>query len=214
MTSAATPWDVLNQAHQALRGAVQGVADDDWQRPTPCDQWTVTQVLQHAAGDQLAYAAAITGEPGPTFNPFAPSGTIDEAPLAMLEPFLNASARAWASVGADDLDVPTPLPQGRLPATVGVGACALDAAIHAWDIAVATGQPSPLDADLARVRHARRHPPGRAAARLRRLRRRARSRSRRRSRRGAPPLSRPPPGLGRGRRRSQRRSKPLIRSRR
>lgn len=28
-------------------------------------------------------------------------------------------------------------------------ACALDAAIHAWDIAVATGQPSPLTAELA-----------------------------------------------------------------
>jgi hypothetical protein len=27
--------------------------------------------------------------------------------------------------------------------------CALDAAIHAWDIALATGQPSPLTAELA-----------------------------------------------------------------
>ena len=25
--------------------------------PTPCDQWNVTQVLQHAAGDQRAYGA-------------------------------------------------------------------------------------------------------------------------------------------------------------
>jgi uncharacterized protein (TIGR03086 family) len=28
-------------------------------------------------------------------------------------------------------------------------ACALDAAVHAWDIAVATGQPSPLTDELA-----------------------------------------------------------------
>ncbi|MBG6106237.1 uncharacterized protein (TIGR03086 family) [Micromonospora vinacea] len=46
--------------------------------------------------------------------------------------------------------MPTPLPQGKLPAEVGAVACALDAAVHAWDIAVATGQPSPLDAELAR----------------------------------------------------------------
>ena len=31
------------------------------------------------------------------------------------------------------------------------GAAALDAAIHAWDIAVATGQGSPLTPDLARA---------------------------------------------------------------
>jgi Mycothiol maleylpyruvate isomerase N-terminal domain len=48
---------------------VLGVADNDWDRPTPCDQWNVTQVLQHAAGDQLAYAAAITGGSGPSENP-------------------------------------------------------------------------------------------------------------------------------------------------
>lgn len=42
-----------------------------------------------------------------------------------------------------------PLPQGPLPARLAVGACALDAAVHGWDIAVATGQPSPLDEELA-----------------------------------------------------------------
>jgi len=42
------------------------------------------------------------------------------------------------------------VPPGRLPAPLGVGACALDAAVHAWDIAVATGQSSPLSAELAR----------------------------------------------------------------
>ncbi|MBF9133856.1 TIGR03086 family protein, partial [Plantactinospora sp. S1510] len=44
---------------------------------------------------------------------------------------------------------PTPLPHGALPAATAAGAAALDAGVHAWDIAVATGQPSPLDDDLA-----------------------------------------------------------------
>jgi len=35
-------------------------------------------------------------------------------------------------------------------AALGVAACALDAAVHAWDIAVATGRPSPLTQGLAR----------------------------------------------------------------
>jgi uncharacterized protein (TIGR03086 family) len=145
----ATPRDMLNDAQHALRTTVLGVAEGDWHRPTPCDEWNVTQVLQHAAGDQLAYAAAITGQPGPSENPFTPSGHLDEEPLDVLDRAVAAAAAAWASVGDDVQDAPTPLPQGPMPAWLGVGACALDAAVHAWDIAVATGQKSPLTPPLA-----------------------------------------------------------------
>ncbi|MGC4795409.1 TIGR03086 family metal-binding protein [Micromonospora saelicesensis] len=148
---AAAQWRiVLEQAHEALRTTVEGVPADAWERPTPCERWNVTQVLQHATGDQLAFASAINGGPGPTEDPFAPSGRIDGDKLADLRAALDASARAWKSVADDAPEVPTPLPQGKLPAEVGAVACALDAAVHAWDIAVATGQPSPLGAELAR----------------------------------------------------------------
>ena len=140
-------WPVLEEAHLALRSAVAGISDGSLR--TPCADWNVTQVLQHAAGDQLGYAAFITGEGGPSFDPFSPSGDIDGEPSAFLEPTLRASAAAFATIDADTPEVPTPLPQGALPAPVAVGACALDAAVHAWDIAVATGQPSPLSEDLA-----------------------------------------------------------------
>ena len=48
-----TDWKILSAAHDALRTAVAGVPDDAWALPTPCADWSVTQVLQHAAGDQL-----------------------------------------------------------------------------------------------------------------------------------------------------------------
>jgi len=38
-----------------------------------------------------------------------------------------------------------------LPAWQGVGYCAVDAVVHAWDIAVATGQASPLTNELAKA---------------------------------------------------------------
>ncbi|MER5324131.1 TIGR03086 family metal-binding protein [Streptosporangium roseum] len=146
----ATEWTVLNDAHEALRTAVRGVAAGDWDRPTPCAEWNVTQVLQHAAGDQLGFAAFITGGPGPSEDPFAPSGTLSASPSAVAEEAMKASADAWATVGKDDQEVAVPVPPGKMAASLGVGACALDAAVHAWDIAVATGQPSPLTPALAR----------------------------------------------------------------
>lgn len=147
-TQSLTTWTVLDAAHTALRTAVRGLGAGRDHR-TPCAEWTVTQVLQHAAGDQIGFAAAITGEPGPTENPFAPSGVLTGAPETPAEQAMGRAAAAWATIGASAPSVPVPVPPGSLPAAVGAGACALDAAVHAWDIAVATGQPSPLTDSLA-----------------------------------------------------------------
>lgn len=144
-------WGVLDASHEVLRKVVAGVPADGWMRPTPCKDWNVTQVLQHAVGDQLAYAAAIDGEGGPDFNPFAPSGELVDDPQAFTEHAIEATAASWAKVGQEEETAPTPLPLGPLPTWVGSGAAGMDAAVHAWDIAVATGQPSPLDEDLARA---------------------------------------------------------------
>ncbi len=146
-----TGWDVLDEARALLRAAVAGVPADSWQRPTPCSEWNVTQVLQHAALDQEVWAAMVGGTETPGENPFAPSGQIGTEPLAYAEAALNASGPAWTSIDEDAGSVPTPLPQGPMaPAAAGVAA-ALDAAIHAWDIAMATGQGSPLTSELARA---------------------------------------------------------------
>ncbi|WP_436500192.1 TIGR03086 family metal-binding protein [Actinokineospora sp. HUAS TT18] len=132
----------LASSHTALETVVAAVRDDQWDLPTPCSQWSVTQVVQHAAGDQLAYAATLGHGDGPAYDPFAPSGTIDGSPFSLVSTAIERTADAWALHHADT--APTPLPQGELPVTVAAGACALDAAVHAWDIAIATGQPSPL----------------------------------------------------------------------
>ncbi|MGI5223957.1 TIGR03086 family metal-binding protein [Actinoallomurus sp. CA-142502] len=145
----AISWDVLDQAHGALRTTVAKVADADWKLPTPCEQWNAAQVLRHAAGDQLAYVAAITGSGGPSENPFEPAGDAPADPQELLAAALDGSVRAFATVSPGTQAVPSPLPQGSLPAETVVGAAALDAAVHAWDIAVAVGLPSPLSADLA-----------------------------------------------------------------
>src|SRR5690242_13787794 len=143
-------WDLLTQAHQALRTAVMGIPADGWERPTPAEAWNVTQVLQHAAGDQLAYASALTDGPKPTEDPFVPSGELGGTPAEVLDPALAAAAAAaFGTVDSPDAEVAVPLPPFKLPAGVAVAAAALDAAVHAWDIAVATGQLSPLTPGLA-----------------------------------------------------------------
>ncbi|MBB6473039.1 TIGR03086 family metal-binding protein [Sphaerisporangium rubeum] len=140
---------VLAASYQALERTVAGVRDGQEDNVTPCSQWSVTQVIQHAAGDQLAYAMKLGVGNGPAYDPFAPSGTVDGTAAGLVKEAVEQTAAAWATVSDDTATVPTPLPHGDLPTPVAAVMCALDAAVHAWDIAVATGQPSPLDDELA-----------------------------------------------------------------
>jgi uncharacterized protein (TIGR03086 family) len=133
-------WTVITESLDLLEAVAAAVTDATGQAPTPCAEWTVTQVLQHAAGDQLAWAAAIGVGTGPAENPFAPSGHLDGSVDDLIKPALAAARAAWETVKADDDAVPTPLPQGPLTAQIAAGACALDAAVHAWDVAAALGR--------------------------------------------------------------------------
>jgi len=143
-------FNVLTTSLDALRNAADGVTAEQLDQPTPCAEWTVGQVLMHAAGDQHAWAATVGSADMPTYNPFdppqeAPGGTAEAVRAA-----LEVAARTWADVDASSESLPTPLPPvPTLTPELAAAAAALDAAIHAWDVAVATGQPSPLTASLA-----------------------------------------------------------------
>ena len=144
-----TGYSALDASHHALRAAISELDVSHLNRATPCSEWTVTQVLRHAAGDQLGFASFLDGGPGPEDNPFAPSATPPQDPKAYLEHALNRSATAWAAVDPETEEVAVPVPPNKLSARVGAGACALDAAVHAWDIAMAVGRPSPLTPELS-----------------------------------------------------------------
>ncbi len=144
-----TAWKVLDSSLNRLAAVTAPLSADDLGRPTPCSDWNVMQVLQHAAGDQVGYASVLTGGPGPNYNPFDPSGDLAIDIRALVDESIQTAAAAWAGVPADSGPIETPLPVGPLAAEVGAAAAGLDAAVHAWDVAVATGQPSPLDDELS-----------------------------------------------------------------
>ncbi|HTW07376.1 MAG TPA: TIGR03086 family metal-binding protein [Acidimicrobiales bacterium] len=142
-------WTVTTTSFDALRKVASAIDDTNGDAATPCSEWNVTQVLQHAIGDQLAWAASLGVGSGPSENPFAPSGRLEGSVGDLVKPALAIADSAWTGVKSDADTVSTPLPQGAFPPNIAAAACALDAAVHAWDIAVALGQPSPLTNQLA-----------------------------------------------------------------
>jgi uncharacterized protein (TIGR03086 family) len=141
---------VLTTSLDLLRQVASRVPADQLDNPTPCSDWTVAQVLLHAAGDQHAWASTVSSSPQPAYNPFAPAKQLDGTIDDLIKPAIQAATAAWASVDPAAASTPTPLPPfPTMTPELAAATCALDAAIHAWDIAVATGQPSPLTAELA-----------------------------------------------------------------
>jgi uncharacterized protein (TIGR03086 family) len=143
-------FQVLTTSLSALQQVAAGVGDDALDLPTPCADWTVAQVLLHAAGDQHAWASYVGSGSLLTYNPFDPPVRPEGSVTSLVDAAVDAATAAWDQVDPSSDAVPTPLPPvPTLPADVAAAACALDAAIHAWDVAVATGQPSPLSDELA-----------------------------------------------------------------
>jgi uncharacterized protein (TIGR03086 family) len=142
---------VLTTALDALRHVTTvAVSTDRLDRPTPCTDWTVAQVLFHAAGDQHAWASTVGAGSLPSYNPFDPPRQLDGGVEDAITKAIEAATGTWAGVDPAAASVRTPLPPvPEMTPALAAAACALDAAVHAWDVAVATGQPTPLTDELA-----------------------------------------------------------------
>ena len=147
-TGTSTAWPLLDDALALLRDAVAASAgrQDD---PTPCERWTVGQVAFHAAYDQHAWASAVDGGPSAGVDPFDPPTHVDGALTDLVDAAVVRASAAWSTVAPDADAIGTPLPQGPMTAQAAVRACALDAAVHAWDLDVALGRRPGLTDDLA-----------------------------------------------------------------
>lgn len=133
-------------ALDATREVVVGITDDQWLRPTPCADWDVRALLTHVvAGNwwasRLATGATIA-EVGTAYD----GDVLAPSPLGEYHESAVAAARVFEAPGA--LDAPCAVSYGPVPGSVYAGHRFLDVAIHGWDLAVATDQPSPLTPEI------------------------------------------------------------------
>ena len=124
------PLTQLNLLGPSLGGVVAGLTPDQLDRPTPCADFTVRNVLEHMIGGATAFAAAYRGVP------------VDEPdmsdPLAGFGPALEDLFAAIAAPGALDQTVAAPF--GEVPGETFARFVVLDGIVHGWDMATATGQ--------------------------------------------------------------------------
>jgi uncharacterized protein (TIGR03086 family) len=133
------PIEQLNAVVPTLGALVAGIRPDQLDNPTPCEEFTVRDLLGHFIGnldrlkDGLSEGEPITDlTPQPEMLGDDPAKTYD-AVTAEFDAVIREP-------GAMDKVITLPAPFGDVPAPVIVGFVAFDFMVHSWDLATATGQ--------------------------------------------------------------------------
>jgi uncharacterized protein (TIGR03086 family) len=131
-----------------LAAIVRGVRDDQLDGRTPCTDRSVADLLDHIGGLALAFtwAARKHGPPGGS-RPQADGSELPEDWRSVIPDRLAVLADAWRDPAAyTGLTMAGPV---EMPGDQAALVALDEVTVHAWDLAVATGQP--YDADPAAV---------------------------------------------------------------
>jgi uncharacterized protein (TIGR03086 family) len=124
---------------------IRGVADDQWDNPSPCSDWNARDVAGHAMGVVVNIAARAGG--GAQVDIFDNPGAIAGAdPYASFREARNTLLETLDGRGV--LQRPITSSLGTLSVDGFLGEMMPDILIHTWDLARATGGDERLDSRL------------------------------------------------------------------
>ena len=126
---------------------VAGVRPDQGELHTPCEDYTVDQLVHHIVSWVQIFANAGAGDP----QPEDPEAQVTTDAAAQFE---QAAAKAVAGYGKLDDDAPVTLSSGSMPALASVAMMTGEYLAHGWDLARATGQEveyTDAEAEVART---------------------------------------------------------------
>lgn len=127
---------------------VDGIEPEQLDNPSPCEEWTVRDVLNHVTAGATMFTVCLR------------DGAISDEVLGELilgdnlgdnykDSFRTAAADAMTAFSAPGaMDKIVKLPFGEMPAGVAVNIAIFDVATHTWDLAKGTGQSTQFDPEV------------------------------------------------------------------
>lgn len=136
----------LDRAHAEVRRRLQSVTAQQWALPTPCEGWSVRDLVQHMAVGATMSRQILAGE---TWTREAVVEEVSAVSDLRAEwEWRTAEERAgFAAFGALDRTVAHPV-MGDIPCSQFLGMRVGDALLHAWDLARAIGADDQLAPEL------------------------------------------------------------------
>jgi len=139
--------DITTQIRSALDATatiVHGITGDQWNLPTPCDDWDVRTATNHVVGGMLAFSELLAGA---TVDEDPACDHLGDEPSAAYDTAASADRDAWSRPGA--LEGTVTLTFATLPTTMAAVIHLTELVVHGLDLAVATDQHHAIDEPLA-----------------------------------------------------------------
>lgn len=125
---------------------VHRISDDQWTSPTPCTEWDVRALVDHLVYETLWVPDLVAGATLADVGDRYEGDRLGDDPVAA---WATARTAAVAGVGASALDVAVHTSGGALTADEYLTQMLFDAAIHGWDLATSIGVDHAIPDDVA-----------------------------------------------------------------
>lgn len=146
-------YEALDRSSSEFERRLSAVGDDQWDSPTPCEGWTVRDLVNHVVMTNRMSVSLLHGASADEIRATWGDDFLGEDPMAS---FLDSVATQRAAFGEDGAlertcDHPT---QGDTPGWQLLGFRIADQGLHAWDLARAVGADEQLDPELVELLYA------------------------------------------------------------
>jgi uncharacterized protein (TIGR03086 family) len=136
------PVDDLGSALAGTEQLVGRIGPGQWELPTPCTDWSVRDVVNHLVGGNLLFARVLGGEPLPPREELVAASRTDRLGDDALGAYRASAATLLDACRAEGvLDRPVTVPAGTFPGIAALHLRIVEALVHGWDVARATGHP-------------------------------------------------------------------------
>ncbi|WP_243858465.1 TIGR03086 family metal-binding protein [Mycobacterium sp. DL440] len=132
--------------------AVDAVHTSDLDRPTPCAEWTLAELLAHMTVQHHGFAAAARGNGADeaVWNVATVSDAVRADPAGTYAAAAHDVLDAFAADGITEATFALPEfgPDATFPGELAIGFHFVDYAVHGWDVAASMGVPFQLPDDI------------------------------------------------------------------
>jgi uncharacterized protein (TIGR03086 family) len=144
--------ELILSAIPAFTATVLAVPDDAWGKPTPCEEWSVRDLVNHMTGEHLWAPRLLRGETVEEVGSAYDGDVLGDDPAGAWRTAARASAEAWAYA---NLGSNVHVSFGLISATDYAEEMLVDLAVHRWDLQRGASVGEAMDGAV--VQHALNH---------------------------------------------------------